>query len=90
LVQTRLSSALADLYSWADAVRAEELKRALGKLNLDSEKERRVIEAMGRRMVSRLLARPTKFARRRHGTLTEEDKLELLRSVFGEESSDGR
>ncbi|MDG6909793.1 MAG: glutamyl-tRNA reductase [Nitrososphaerota archaeon] len=83
LVQTRLSSALADLYSWADAVRTEELKRALGKLNLGSEKEKRVLEAMGRRIVSKLLARPTSFARKRQGSLSEEEKLELLRNVFG-------
>lgn len=90
LVQTRLSSALADLYSWAEAVREEELKRALGKLNLGSEKEERILDAMGRRIVSKLLARPTRFARRRHVSLSEEEKLELLRSVFGADSPHGR
>ncbi len=90
LIQTRLSTALADLYSWADAVRAEELRRALGKLNLTDDRDRRVLDAMGRRIVSKILARPTKFARRRHGALAEEEKLELLRSVFGADSSDGR
>ena len=90
LVQTRLSSALADLYSWADAVRAEELRRALGKLASDSAKDRRVLDAMSRRIVSKLLARPTRFARKRHEALSEEEKLELLRSVFGADPSDGR
>jgi glutamyl-tRNA reductase len=90
LVQTRLSSALAELYSWADAVRAEELERALGKLNLDSGRDRRVLDAMSRRIVSKLLARPTRFARKKQGALSEEEKLELLRSVFGADSPDGR
>ena len=90
LVQTRLSSALADLYSWADAVRVEELEHAFSRLDLKSDRDRRVLEAMGRRIVSKILSRPTKFARRKHDTLSEEKKLELLKSVFGAESSDGR
>lgn len=90
LVQTRLSSALAEIYSWADAVRKDELGRALGKLNPSSERDRRVVEAMGRRLVSKLLARPTRFARRRHGAMSEKAKLDLLRSVFGADLSDGR
>lgn len=89
LVQTRLSTALADLYSWADAIRAEELRRALGKLSLRSDRDRRVLDAMGRRIVSKLLARPTRFARKKQGAMTEEDKLELLKSVFGAEPSIG-
>ena len=49
-----------------------------------------MLDAMSRRIVSKLLARPTGFARRRHLILSEEEKLELLGSVFGADSSDGR
>jgi glutamyl-tRNA reductase len=90
LVQTRLSTALAEIYSWADAVRGEELKRALGKLGLVSERDRRIVEAMGRRIVSKLLARPTRFARMKQPSMSEEEKLELLKSVFGAELLDQR
>jgi glutamyl-tRNA reductase len=90
LIQTRLSSTLGDIYSWADAVREVELSRALAKVKLSSEKDRRVVEAMGRRIVSKILARPTMYARKKHDTLTEEEKLELLKSVFGVVGQDGR
>ena len=83
LVQTRMSATLADLYSWAEAVREEELKRAMGRLGDLSERDQRIVDAMGRRIVSKLLARPTKFARKKHVALTEEEKLKLLGSVFG-------
>lgn len=89
LLQTRLSTTLADLYAWAEAVREEELKRATSKLKPISERELRVIDAMGRRIVSKLLARPTRFARKKHMVLSEEKKLELLRSVFGAGAVDG-
>lgn len=90
LVQTRLTSTLGEMYSWADGVREDELRRAAGKLNLSSEKDRWVLDAMGRRIVSKLLSKPTEFARRKHATLSEEEKLELLRSVFGVDGRDGR
>ncbi len=82
LVQTRLSSTLSQLFAWANGLREEEFRRAMRKLGQTSARDRRVIEAMGRRIVSKMMARPAGFARRKYGGLTEEEKLELLRSVF--------
>ena len=83
LVQTRLSSALSELHSWAGQVREEELLRAIRKLGDASPRNRRIVDAMGRRIVSRILARPTRFARGSYVGLTEDEKLKLLGSVFG-------
>lgn len=83
LVQTRLSSTLADLFAWANDVREGELSRAKGRLKSLPVRQVRVLDAMGRRIVSKLMARPAQFARRRQKDLSEEEKLELLRSVFG-------
>jgi glutamyl-tRNA reductase len=83
LVQTRLSSIISELFAWANGVRDEESARAVRRLGLSSARERRVVEAMGRRIVSKIMARPVRFARSRHGIMTEEEKLDLLRSVFG-------
>lgn len=90
LVQTRLSTALADLYSWAEAVREEELRRTVGKLKPLSDRDLRVIDAMGRRIVSKLLSRPTTFVRSKRGKLSDEEKAELLKSVFRIGDSGGR
>lgn len=83
LVQTRLSTALADLYSWAEAVREEELRHALSRLKPTTQRDQRIVDAMGRRIVSKILARPTEFARRKRAGLSEEEKLRLLKAVFG-------
>ncbi|MDG7014158.1 MAG: glutamyl-tRNA reductase [Nitrososphaerota archaeon] len=89
LIQTRLSTALADIYSWAEAVREEELRRAVGRLGPASAREKRIVEAMGRRIVSKLIARPVGFARKKHPDLTEEEKLYLLSAVFGGDRREG-
>lgn len=83
LVRTRLSSTLSDIYEWAEETRRAELKRARGRMKLTSERDRKVLDAMSRRIVSKLLARPANFAHSRQESMTEEEKLELLRSVFG-------
>ncbi|MDG6988207.1 MAG: glutamyl-tRNA reductase [Nitrososphaerota archaeon] len=88
LVQTRMSATLANLYSWAEAVREEELKRAVSRLGNLSWRDKHVVDAMGRRIVSKILARPTRFARNTHASLTEEEKLDLLGSVFGAGGTD--
>jgi glutamyl-tRNA reductase len=88
LVQTRLNSTLAGLHAWADSIRREELERATGKLNPKSEREARILDAMGRRIVSKIMARPTRFARRKQRELSEEEKLDLLGEVFGDDGSD--
>ncbi len=83
LVQTRLSSTLADIYGWANEVREEELQRALRKLRPKDPREARVLDAMGRRLVSKLMARPATFARRKGDVLSDEERLRIVRSVFG-------
>jgi len=82
LVQTRLSSTLSDLFAWVNSLREEEFARAMRRLGRTSAGERRIVEAMGRRIVSKMMARPVEFARRKYGNLTEVEKLDLLRSVF--------
>ncbi len=89
LVQTRLSSTLAEIYGWADEVREGELARALGKLQPKDPREARILDVMGRRLVSKLMARPAKFARSKHRVLTDEEKLNLLRAVFGMSGESG-
>ncbi|MDG6961970.1 MAG: glutamyl-tRNA reductase [Nitrososphaerota archaeon] len=89
LVQTRLSTTVADIYSWAEGVREEELRRAVSRLGPASARDKRIVEAMGRRIVSKLIARPVGFARKKHPGLSEEEKLGLLRAVFGGDSGEG-
>ncbi len=83
LVQTRLNSAISDLYAWAGSVRDSEVQRALRKLEGSSEKDRETMEVMARRIVSKLMAPPTFFARNGYRNLSEEDKLRLLSDMFG-------
>lgn len=63
LAATRSSATLPALYSMAERVRREEAERALRRIQNASPKERRVIEAMSRRLVSKLLSRPTRYVR---------------------------
>ncbi len=60
----------------------EELTRAMRKLGQPSARDRRIVEAIGRRIVSKLMSRPAGFSHRKYGLLNEEEKLDLLRSVF--------
>ncbi len=83
LVESRLSTAVSELYGWANGVRDEELNRALRKLESASTRDRRTVEAMARRIVSKLMSKPTLFARSRYRNLSEEDKLRLLEVMFG-------
>lgn len=89
LIQTRLTSTISELFEWANAVRDEEVRRAAHRLSRADPRERRILEAMARRIVSKLMARPVKFARGRYRTVTEEEKLDLLRSVFRMGDEDG-
>ncbi len=82
LIQTRLSSTLSELFGWANGVREAELTRAMRKFGQPSARDKRIVEAMGKRIVSKLMARPAGFARRKYGMVSEEEKLDLLRSVF--------
>jgi len=82
LIETRFSSGLAKLYRWAHLVRDEEVQRALRKLRLPSRRERRVIDSLGRRVVSKLLSRPAHFVRNKNSSLSETERLRILQTVF--------
>lgn len=89
LIQTRLSSAISEIFEWANGVRDDEVRRATQRLAKADPRERRILEAMARRIVSKLMSRPVNFARGKYGAVTEEEKLDLLRSVFGIAVADG-
>ena len=87
LVASRLSPTLANIYRWAEDIRSSETQVALRKLSSLSERERKVVEAMGRSLVSKLLAPHTSFVKEPTGGITQVEKLRLLESVFGPEAS---
>ncbi len=82
LIETRFSDGLAKLYGWAHLMRDEEVRRAAKKLRLSTKRERKVIDSLGRRMVSKLLSKPTLFVRNRNSTIPEMERLRILQAVF--------
>jgi glutamyl-tRNA reductase len=85
LMASRLTPTLPGIYRWAEAIREEEAQLALRRLSRLSERDRRVVEAMSRRLVSKLLAPHAAFAKQQGGGLSQADRLRLLESVFGGE-----
>jgi glutamyl-tRNA reductase len=86
LTASRLTPTLPGIYRWAEDIREGETQLALRRLPRLSERDRRVVEAMSRRLVSKLLAPHTAFAKQQGGGLSQADRLRLLGSVFaGEE-----
>jgi glutamyl-tRNA reductase len=83
LMASRLTPTLAGIYRWAEDIRDEETQLALRRLSWLSERDRRVVEAMSRRLVSKLLAPHAAFAKQQGGGLSQADRLRLLESVFG-------
>jgi glutamyl-tRNA reductase len=86
LVASRLSPTLGNIYRWAEDIRSSETRIALGKLPKISERERKVLEAMSRSLVSKLLAPYATFVKQPGGEITQVEKLRLLESVFGPEA----
>ena len=82
LIETRFSDGLAKLYGWAHHVRDEEVQRAAKKLHLSSNRETKVLDSLGRRVVSKLLSKPTIFVRNRNSAMTEVERLRILQAVF--------
>jgi glutamyl-tRNA reductase len=82
LLASRQSSALSQIYRWAESTRSEEADQALAKLKGLSDKERKVVEVMSKRLVSKLLAPPTTFARSSTPELPQDQRLELLQRIF--------
>ncbi len=86
LVASRLSPTLANIYRWAENTRSSETRVALRKLPNLSESEKKVVEAMSRSLVSKLLAPHTAFVKQPGDEITQVEKLRLLESVFGPEA----
>jgi glutamyl-tRNA reductase len=79
---SRLSPTLATVYKWAEEIRSSETEVALRRLSTLSEREKRIIDAMGKRLVSKLLAPPTIFAKRSGDDITQAERLRLLEKIF--------
>jgi glutamyl-tRNA reductase len=82
LVASRLSSAISDMHQWAEALRREKTGAALRRMPGLSEREKMVIEVMSKRLVSKLLASPTKFAKTSTPELPQEERLDVIHQVF--------
>ncbi len=82
LTASRLSPTLRDLYRWAEEVRSSETEAAVRRLAALSEDDRRTVEALSRRIVSKLLAPPTAFARTASSEYPQAERLKLVESVF--------
>ena len=87
LVATRLTPTLAGIYRWAEAIREDEVVLALRKLTDLSDKEKRVVEVMSRRLVSKLMAPHATFAKQKGSALEQPERLRLLNSIFGGDDS---
>ncbi len=87
LMASRLTPMLGGIYRWAENIREEETSLALRKLSKASGKDRRVVEAMSKRLVSKLMAPHAAFVKQHGGGLSQTDRLRLLETVFGKEAS---
>jgi glutamyl-tRNA reductase len=82
LLASRQSSALSRVYRWAESTRTEETDAALRRLPRLSERERKVVEAMSKRLVSKLLAPPTAFVRSSSPELPQDQRLDVVQRIF--------
>jgi glutamyl-tRNA reductase len=85
LLASRQSSTLSKVYRWAETTRREETDSALRRLPRLSERERKVVEAMSRRLVSKLLAPPTSFVKSSSPELPQDQRLDVVRRIFEQE-----
>ena len=79
---SKLSPEVPQLFRWAEQVRTEETEAVLRGFQDLSPKERRLIEAMGRRITSKILARPAAFAKVSSPELPQGERMRILRAVF--------
>jgi glutamyl-tRNA reductase len=82
LTAARFTPTLPNLYRWAEDVRDSETDSALRRLADLSPREKRVVEAMGRRLVSKLLAPAAKFAKDTSEKLPQDERLRILNDIF--------
>jgi len=85
LLASRQSSALSRVYRWAESTRREETDAALRRLPRLSERERKVVEAMSKRLVSKLLAPPTSFVKSSSPELPQDQRLDVVQRIFEQE-----
>jgi glutamyl-tRNA reductase len=83
LVASKLSSSLAKLYRWAEDIRLVEIMTARRRLNNLDGREKRVLESMSRRLVSKILAPATVFVKGSSAELSQQQRLELVERMFG-------
>ena len=83
---SKLSPEVPQLFRWAEQVRTEETEAVLRSFRALSPREKRLIEAMGRRITSKILARPAAFAKESSPELPQEERMRVLRAVFLEGS----
>jgi glutamyl-tRNA reductase len=82
LLASRQTTALSQVYRWADDIRVQETQAALRRLPGLSSREKEVVEAMSKRLVSKLLAPPTKFTKSSSPEFPQEQRLDIVRRVF--------
>ena len=82
LLASRQSSALSEVYQWAEDTRRVETEAALRRLPDLSRRERKVVEAMSRRLVSKLLAPPTTFVKSSSPEFPQDQRLDVIRRIF--------
>jgi len=82
LTAARFTPTLPNLYRWAEDVRDSETDSALRRLADLSPREKRVVEAMGRRLVSKLLAPAAKFAKDTSEKLPQDERLRILNDIY--------
>lgn len=82
LLASRQTTALSKVYRWADDIRVQETQAALRRLPGLSSREKEVVEAMSKRLVSKLLAPPTKFTKSSSPEFPQEQRLDIVSRVF--------
>jgi glutamyl-tRNA reductase len=87
LLASKQSSSLAEIYRWAESLRYEETDAVLRRLPGLSAREREVVQAMSKRLVSKLMARPTRFAKSSSPELPQDQRLDIVQRVFEQEGS---
>ncbi len=87
LVASRLSPILAIIYRWAEDVRSSETEVALRMLPNLSESDRKVLEAMSRSLVGKLLAPHTNWLKQPGGENNQAERLRVLEALFCPEAS---
>jgi glutamyl-tRNA reductase len=82
LVASKLTNTTASIYQWAEQIRKMETRKAIRRLPKLSARERRIVEAMGKRLLSKILSPTTQFVKSSTDSFTQEERLRLVEKVF--------